>query len=151
MSQKLFDRNADLRKLREEGYAVQMRGGFLLMRVPHVGPNGEVRLGSLISSLTLAGDVTQRPDNHVVHWDGDYPCNIDGKEIEALRHASGAFDLALWLFSALFALFSVLCSIKSATERATQAWLDHKKARRRRRQLAAAKADAALATAAARG
>ena len=73
----------------------------------------------------------------------------------ALLLASGAFDLALWLFSALFAVFGVLCSIKSATERATQAWLDHKKARRRRRQLAAAKADAkadaALATAAAQG
>ena len=73
----------------------------------------------------------------------------------ALLLASGMFDLALWLFSALFALFSVLCSIKSATERATQAWLDHKKARRRRRELAAAKAlaeaDAALATAAAQG
>jgi ThiF family len=93
MSQKLFDRNPNLRKLREEGYAVQIRGGFLVMRVPHVGANGEVRLGNLISSLTLAGDVTQRPDNHVVHWDGDYPCNFDGKEIEALRHANGAFDL----------------------------------------------------------
>jgi len=48
-----------------------------------------------------------------------------------------------------------LCSIKSATERATQTWLDHKKARRRRRQLAAAKADAkadaGLATAATQG
>jgi hypothetical protein len=69
----------------------------------------------------------------------------------ALLLASGVFDLALWLFGALFALFSVLCSIKSATERATQAWLDHKKARRRRRQLGAAKAEAALATSAAQG
>ena len=73
----------------------------------------------------------------------------------ALLLASGAFDLALWLFSALFAVFGVLCSIKSATERATQTWLDHKKARRRRRQLAAAKADAkadaGLATAATQG
>jgi hypothetical protein len=93
MSQKLFDRNPDLRKLREEGYAVRTRGGFLVMQVPHVGANGEVRLGSLISSLTLAGDVTQRPDTHVVHWDGDYPRNKDGTEIEALRHGNGAFDL----------------------------------------------------------
>jgi hypothetical protein len=93
MSQKPFDRSPDLRKLREEGYAVQTRGGFLVMRVPYVSANGEVRLGSLISSLTLAGDVTQRPDTHVVHWDGDYPCSKDGKEIEALRHNSGAFNL----------------------------------------------------------
>jgi len=70
---KPFDRNPDLRKLREEGYAVRIRGGFLVMQVPYVDGKGEVRLGRLISSLTLAGDVTQRPDTHVVHWDGDYP------------------------------------------------------------------------------
>ncbi len=93
MSQKPFDRNPDLRKLREEGYAVRIRGGFLVMEVPYVDAKGEVRLGRLISSLTLAGDVTQRPDTHVVHWDGDYPCNKDGKEIEALRHGNGAVDL----------------------------------------------------------
>lgn len=67
----------------------------------------------------------------------------------ALLLASGMFDLALWLFSALFTVFSMLCWIKSTTERATQAWLDHKKARRRRRQLAAARAEAALVAAAA--
>ena len=61
MSQKLFDRNPDLRKLREEGYAVQIRGGFLVMQVPYVDAKGEVGLGRLISSLTLAGDVDPAP------------------------------------------------------------------------------------------
>ncbi len=57
----------------------------------------------------------------------------------ALLLATGMFDLTLWLFWALLAVFGVLCSIKSTTERATQAWLDHKKARRLRRQMAVAK------------
>src|SRR6202012_5007074 len=57
----------------------------------------------------------------------------------ALLLASGTFDLALWVFGALFALFGLLSSIKATTERATQAWLDHRKARRRRQQMAAAK------------
>jgi ATP-dependent protease HslVU (ClpYQ) peptidase subunit len=59
----------------------------------------------------------------------------------ALLLLSGAFDLTLWLFSALLALFGVLATIKSTTERATQAWLDHRKARRRRKQLAAARTE----------
>jgi hypothetical protein len=64
----------------------------------------------------------------------------------ALLLASGAFELAMWLFWALLALFGLLSSIKSTTERATQAWLDRKKARRLRRQLEAAKqAGAAIA------
>jgi hypothetical protein len=53
----------------------------------------------------------------------------------ALLLATGAFELAMWLFWALLALFGLLSSIKSTTERATQAWLDRKKARRLRRQL----------------
>ena len=56
----------------------------------------------------------------------------------ALLLASGAFDLALWLFSALLALFGFLSSVKATTERVTQASLNRKKARRLHKQLAAA-------------
>jgi hypothetical protein len=56
----------------------------------------------------------------------------------ALLLASGAFELTLWLFSALLALFGFLSSLKSVTERTTQAWLNRNKARRLRKQLAAA-------------
>ena len=52
--------------------------------------------------------------------------------------AAGAFDLTLWLFWALLALFGFLSSIKATTERLTQSWLDRKKARRLQQQLAAA-------------
>ncbi|HLX16211.1 MAG TPA: hypothetical protein VKS24_13520 [Bradyrhizobium sp.] len=56
----------------------------------------------------------------------------------ALLLAGGAFDLSLWLFGALFALFGLLSSIKATTERLTQSWLDRKKAQRLRKQMAAA-------------
>jgi hypothetical protein len=60
--------------------------------------------------------------------------------------AAGAFNLTLWVFSALLALFGFLASIKATTERLTQAWLTRKKARRLRRQMVAASApDMALA------
>ena len=64
----------------------------------------------------------------------------------ALLLAAGAFDLSLWVFGALLTLFGFLASIKAATERATQSWLDHKKARRLRKQIAALSAPA-MATA----
>jgi hypothetical protein len=56
----------------------------------------------------------------------------------ALLLAAGAFDLTLWLFGALLALFGLLSSIKATTERLTMAWLMGKKARRLQKQLAAA-------------
>ena len=56
----------------------------------------------------------------------------------ALLLAAGAFNLTLWLFGALLALFGFLSSINATTERLTMSWLLRKKARQMRRQLAAA-------------
>ncbi len=56
----------------------------------------------------------------------------------ALLLAAGAFNLAMWLFGALFALFGLLSSIKAAAERLTQSWLNARKARRLRAQPALA-------------
>ena len=55
----------------------------------------------------------------------------------ALWLAAGVFDLSLWLFGALFALVSLLVSIKATTERLTQAWIDRGKRRRLRKRMAA--------------
>lgn len=68
----------------------------------------------------------------------------------ALLLATGAFDLTMWVFGALFALFGLLSSIKATTERLTLSWLHHKKARRLKKQKAAALGPA-LASATARG
>ena len=56
----------------------------------------------------------------------------------ALLLAAGAFNLTLWVFGALLALFGFLSSIKATTERLTLSWLLRKKARRLRKQAAAA-------------
>jgi hypothetical protein len=56
----------------------------------------------------------------------------------ALLLAAGAFNLTLWIFGALLALFGLLSSIKATTERLTLSWLMRKKARRLRKQMAAA-------------
>jgi hypothetical protein len=52
----------------------------------------------------------------------------------ALLLAAGAFNLSLWVLSALLTLLELLSSIKAATERATLAWLRRSKARHAPRQ-----------------
>jgi hypothetical protein len=70
----------------------------------------------------------------------------------ALLLAAGAFDLTLWVFGALLALFGFLSSIKATTERLTLSWLQRKKTRRFRRLAAAAfMSDEPLAGAVAQG
>jgi hypothetical protein len=56
----------------------------------------------------------------------------------ALLLAAGAFNLTLWVFGAVLALFGFLSSIKATTERLTLSWLLRKKARRLRNRMAAA-------------
>jgi hypothetical protein len=94
MSLELFSLNPDLKRLRDEDYFVQQQGGHLVLReVPYVDAHREVRIGTLISSLTLAGDRTRTPDTHIVHWDGAFPCQADGSRIQGISHQAGAFDL----------------------------------------------------------
>lgn len=93
MSQKLFSLNDDLKRLREDGYFTQIRGSLLLVSVPYVDAKREVRTGTLISSLALAGDRTRAPDTHVVHFAGDFPCDATGTPLKGISHSAGAFNL----------------------------------------------------------
>ena len=94
MSPRPFNRSSDLKRLRDEGYFVQIRGGLLVLReVPYVNERREVLTGTLISSLNMAGDQTRAPDTHVVYFAGDYPCDVDGNTIQAIAHRSRNKDL----------------------------------------------------------
>lgn len=94
MSAALFSLNQDLKRLRDDGYFVQIKGGFLVMReVPYANAQREVKMGTLISSLCLSGDVTQKPEPHTVHFDGEFPCNADGTPIQGISAGSAPVNL----------------------------------------------------------
>lgn len=94
MSPKLFSLNSDLRRLREEGYFVQILGGLLVMReVPYVDTLRQIRTGMLVCPLDLSGDITCKPSTHVMHWDGDFPCRADGTPLNEIAHQSQQVDL----------------------------------------------------------
>jgi hypothetical protein len=95
MSQRPISRSADLKKLRDEGYDLELRSGCLLVKdVPYVNSRKEVKLGILAVKLVLADDETCRPDDHVAYFSGDHPCDEDGTEIAKIKHASGERSLA---------------------------------------------------------
>lgn len=89
MSNTLISRSPDLKKLRDEGYNLEIRSGYLLVHdVPYVNSDGEVKRGVLVSKLQLAGNVTTKPDDHVAYFVGDHPCRTDGSEIAEIKNAS---------------------------------------------------------------
>jgi hypothetical protein len=86
MSHRLIGRSPDLKQLRDEGYDIEAKEGYLLLNdVPYVNANREIKRGVLISKLILANDITAQPDNHVAMFAGEYPCHKDGSPIEQIR------------------------------------------------------------------
>jgi hypothetical protein len=95
MSQQPISHSPDLKRLRDEGYDLRIRSGYLLVKdVPYVNSSKEVKRGTLVSVLILAGDVTAQPDNHVAYFAGDHPCREDGREIEQIKNQSSKLTLA---------------------------------------------------------
>jgi hypothetical protein len=98
MSQKLISRSPDLAGLQRDGYDVSVRHGYLLVRIPYVDAAKNVKWGTLVSELTLAGDVTTTPSTHMVYFAGQYPCRGDGAQIAQIQHQSQLSQLAPDLF-----------------------------------------------------
>jgi hypothetical protein len=95
MSQRPISLSWDLQKLRSEGYDLEIRSGFLLVKnVPYVSAGRQIKRGTLVCPLALAGDVAARPPDHVAHFIGEHPCREDGREIEQIKNQSRKQRLA---------------------------------------------------------
>ncbi len=89
MSHQLISRSPDLTRLRNEGYEVEVRGNLLLIHsVPYVTPQKLIAFGVLVSELSLNGNVTIRPNTHIVHFAGQHPCSKDGLQISQIAYTS---------------------------------------------------------------
>ncbi len=89
MSRQQISRSPDLQRLRDEGFDLEVRTGHLLVKgVPYVNSAKEIRFGTLVSELKLAGDVTSQPDTHVAHFAGDFPCKTDGSPLSKIHNSS---------------------------------------------------------------
>lgn len=90
MSQQLINHSPDLKRLRDEGYEIEVLGGYLLIHhIPYVNQNKEIKLGALVSVLTLSSNTkTGTPDNHVIHFIGENPCDVNGDAISAIQYSN---------------------------------------------------------------
>jgi hypothetical protein len=94
MSAQLISRSADLKRLRDEGYDVSIRASHLVVEhVPYVNTQKQVASGTLVTQLTLAGDIADKPNTHVAMFAGDSPCNQQGEPLTKVINSSGRRDL----------------------------------------------------------
>jgi hypothetical protein len=79
MSHPLIARNDDLRRLRNEGYEIEVSGGHVLVHVPYVDETATVRIGTLACAYTeQQPGVLARPQDHTALWVGTPPCQRNG-------------------------------------------------------------------------
>lgn len=94
MSEKLIGRSPDLKRLRDEGYEIEVRHGFLVAHsVPYVNAQKRVAFGKIVTDLTLNNDKTEKPADHQVWFAGDHPCNSDGSIISQIKHKTATTTL----------------------------------------------------------
>ena len=96
MSQQPISLSPDLQRLRDEGLDLEIKSGYLLVKnVPFVNSRKEVSFGTLVSELTFgAGNVTTKPQTHVVQFIGEHPCHKNGVKIAQIVIQSNAQTLA---------------------------------------------------------
>jgi hypothetical protein len=97
MYAELINRSQDLTRLRNEGYALEIRDNFLLLHeIPYVDENRQIKFGILVSDLSsMAGDQTTSPiQQHVAYFIGDYPCDSNGAKIMGFHNPSAAQQIS---------------------------------------------------------
>lgn len=91
MSVDLIARNNDLQRLIDEGFSLEIRGGYLLVHnVPYVRTDGLLDRGILVTSLALTptGETVNPISDHTMYLAGGMPCHRDGKPLKAIVNNS---------------------------------------------------------------
>ena len=97
MSNQLVSHSADLKRLQDEGYDIEVGVDYLLVKVPYVTVGKTVARGVLVSELTVTGNATTTPSTHVVSFVGatadDLPCDDQGQTLADLISQYGPLPL----------------------------------------------------------
>lgn len=95
MSHPLVSRSPDLARLRDEGFDLEIRSNYLLVKhVPYVTSAREVAYGTIISELSTSGSSTIAPGDHVVSFAGGIPCDQHGVPLNRIINTIGAIQVA---------------------------------------------------------
>ena len=107
MSHPLISLNSDFTRLQDEGYDIEVRGGyFLIHHVPFLGKNGMLQFGDLRINLRMSGSQILPPSVHTAYWRKERPCLESGDYVPSLGDLRENTDFGNGLCSAfMFSLY----------------------------------------------
>lgn len=98
MSERVINLNADLRRLQDEGYELEVRAGYAIVySVPYLDEHGNIQLGTMVSQLELNGDMVRYRKNvcrHIMYFQGTLPYRKNGEPLNGVLHSRSKCTLA---------------------------------------------------------
>ena len=95
MFQKLVNRNDDLRRLVERGYAVAFDGAHLIVRdIPYLDDKGALQWAAFVALLVFVDDVQVTQSDHQIFFSGGVPHNLDGTPVANLGGGPHSLQLS---------------------------------------------------------
>lgn len=85
MSAAVINLNPDLKRLRDEGYELEIRDAFAIVRnIPYLDHNLSVQRGVLVSNLGMNGSVVKYDNQHTIYFHGSMPYRANGSPLNAI-------------------------------------------------------------------
>lgn len=89
MSSSLINLRPDFRRLRDDGYVLECKGGFLILSdVPFLDAEQQVRRGRLIAEVDTIGDTAREPTCHQIWFSGGVPFDARGRQLDCVTPVS---------------------------------------------------------------
>lgn len=86
MCQKQISPSALLGLLKEKGIIAKWVNNYLVIaNVPYVNKEKIIKNGVLIDTKVHSNMPLNNGNGHIMHFSGEFPCNIEGKELEGIR------------------------------------------------------------------
>src|SRR4051812_20628568 len=96
MFAQLVNRNDDLRRLVEKGYALAVDPNqYLLVRdIPYLDHERKLQIGAIVMKFVDAGENRVVQDNHQIYFAGGVPHGLDGQPIPNLGDSAASLPLS---------------------------------------------------------
>jgi hypothetical protein len=95
MFHRLVNRNDDLRRLVEKGYAVAFDSNCLIVRdVPYLDAEGRLQVGAIVTKLVFTDQESVIQEDHQIFFAGSHPHGLDGGAIPNLGGGPTQFPLS---------------------------------------------------------
>lgn len=89
------NRNPDLQRLLEKGYALAIDSDYLVVRdIPYLDSTGQLQWSAFAGKLVLEDQTRVRPEDHQIYFAAPRPFGLDGQVVRGLGGGDGQLKLS---------------------------------------------------------